>query len=489
MRRSIYTIFAAVFLTPLHIVAADQPTACELLDKYAANRDKLTSFIAKTEARHSAQWGNQERPDLGRLTSELRFDGKRIHLLHYYWEHLAAIDVIAPIRDASYWADLWDGKHSITFGKRMSTDDRWAEISTEQRPVKHNTVVWCGGVALLGIRYSDYEPIDSVLRRAASMSVRPVREQVGSVACYVVDANTTSGKYTVWFDPQHGYQIARADIRAGPEHIFRRRPVKDNESNSLSVRNIRFEKIDGTWVPMESDIHGTSVRQRQDSTCTSTTHHKITQIILNPDHEALGSFVPVIEDGTNVRDRESSVTYTWQNGKLVDMTGQQYSLDDISNLPKLEGKVLPPLDGFDPKPQKGQLRNKRILVCFWDMDRCPSSVYYVLQLKEKQAVLADKNVFVLLIHVGGVKEDILQAWIKGREIPFVCGLIQGEANETLQRWCVRGLPWLVLTDSKQIVRAEGLRLRELEDEIEQASGATNSESSDERQATKNESSR
>jgi len=65
-------------------------------------------------------------------------------------------------------------------------------------------------------------------------------------------------------------------------------------------------------------------------------HYKRTQIILNPDHDKLGSFAdPILEDpsndpelvnGTRVaididgRD-DRALEYTWQDGKLVDDNG------------------------------------------------------------------------------------------------------------------------------------------------------------------------
>jgi len=447
--------------------AVEKLSVSELLDKYAKNQDRLASFIVKTEDVHSVQWSHKERPDFFRLTSEFRVDGKRTHLLYYTWDNLPVIDANTPIEDARYWADFWDGKCSILYAKRMSTDDRSVVISTEERLVKHNMVVWYEGVPILGIRHSDYDPIDSVLRRADSISVRPVLEQVGSVACYVIDANTTSGTYTVWLDPQHGYQIARADIRVGPDNAFRRRPVKDNESDSLSVRNIRFEKIDDTWVPMEADIYGTSIRQRQDSSCTSTGHHKITQITINPDHEALGSFVPVVENGTEVYDRDSGAEYTWQEGmKFVvdEWDGSiRYVPKDWSMLVGV-GKPLPKFDDIKLGLSAKQAKDKAILLCFFDMNQRPSR-HCIRQLAQRAAELKEKGVTVAAVETSQVAENTLNEWTKKRNIPFQVGAITADIEKTRFTWGVRSLPWMILTDKEHIVRAEGFNISELEEKI------------------------
>ena len=241
-----YTLLIiTAYLIPVQASAMEKLSVSELLDRYTANQDKLKSFIAKMEKSYRIRWHHKEQTDFGRLTSELRVDGKRIHLLHYNWDNLFSMDANTPIEDAGFWADLWDGKCSILYDKIISTDKKSAIVSTEERLVRHNTVVWCAGLPILGIRHSSYEPIDSVLRQADSISVRNELEPVGLVACYVIDANTTTGRYTVWFDPQHGYQIAQAEIHTGPDNIFRGRLRKEVESYFLSVRNIRFENVDG----------------------------------------------------------------------------------------------------------------------------------------------------------------------------------------------------------------------------------------------------
>ena len=467
MRGMYKLLIIAACCVPVQAFAIEKLSVSELLDRYAANQDKLASFIAKTEDVHSIQWSHKERPDFYRLASEFRVDGKSTHLLYYTWRNLPSIDANTPIEDARYWADLWDGKCSILYAKRMSTDEGSVVISTEERLAKHNMVVWYEGVPILGIRHSDYEPIDSVLRRANSISVRDELEQLGSANCYVIDANTTSGTYTVWLDPQHGYQIARADIRVGPDNAFRRRPVKDNESDSLSVRNIRFEKIDGTWVPMEADIYGTSIRQRQDSSCTSTGHHKITQITINPDHEALGSFVPVVENGTEVYDRDSGAEYTWQEGKkfVVDERDGciRYVPKEWSILVSV-GKPLPQLEGIKLNLSSEQTKNRAILLCFFDMNQ-RSSRNCTTQLAQKAEELKEKGITAAFIQASEVDDKKLNEWTKANNIPLPVGTITADIEKTSFSWGVRALPWLILTDPNHFVTAEGFTLDELYDKV------------------------
>ncbi|MCX5638924.1 MAG: hypothetical protein NTX52_14705, partial [Planctomycetota bacterium] len=58
----------------------------------------------------------------------------------------------------------------------------------------------------------------------------------------------------------------------------------------------------------------------------SDTYYKRTEIILNPDHDALGSFVPDdIRNGAKAYKVDvPGITYTWQDGRVVDATGKVF---------------------------------------------------------------------------------------------------------------------------------------------------------------------
>ena len=51
-------------------------------------------------------------------------------------------------------------------------------------------------------------------------------------------------------------------------------------------------------------------------------------------------------------------------------------------------------------------------------------------------------------------------------ISFLIGMIQGDVEEIRLAWGVKSLPWLILTDPKHIVRAEGFNAAELDTRIQ-----------------------
>jgi hypothetical protein len=83
---------------------------------------------------------------------------------------------------------------------------------------------------------------------------------------------------------------------------------------SFTLQNVRFEENKNVWVPMEADIE-----QSKDGQSTGW-HHKRIQMILNPDHDALRSFVADdIPDGTEVvfPGLHNKTGYKWRNGEPV----------------------------------------------------------------------------------------------------------------------------------------------------------------------------
>ena len=97
------------------------------------------------------------------------------------------------------------------------------------------------GHELMGIFYGDYERIDSVLRKADTISVRKETEQVGESDCFVIDANAGGGKYTVWIDPKHGYNIAKGRVQR-ENAVPYGRPQWQVKNASNSIDNVTFKK-------------------------------------------------------------------------------------------------------------------------------------------------------------------------------------------------------------------------------------------------------
>jgi hypothetical protein len=130
----------------------------------------------------------------------------------------------------------------------------------------------------------------------------------------------------------------------------------------------------------------------------------------------------------------------------------------------LTGKPLPSFDrimaGFDLEGTT----EKMVLVCFFDINQRPSR-NCIMQLAKQAEQLKQKGVAVVTVQASKVDEEALNEWVKRNNISFPFEMVQDDAEKIRCSWGVRSLPWLILTDGKHIVRAEGFGLMELDDKI------------------------
>jgi len=303
------------------------PTALELLDKYAETQNKVQSFIAETVSLGETVSSNPEykgKKRYSRTFSEIRSDGEREYALIYTWINISSPGEVKSKDEASSClSNLWDGKSFLSYlrDEQMISDlgeviiNRSPKNSPRRRRDAAMGYFYGDDIRL----YGDCIRVDFILRKADTISVRDKTEHISGSECYVIDAETKRGKYTLWIDPKHGYNLAKAEIRRQEGDLFRGQPIRKATSSSF-LENVRFEKVDGVWVPMEWDNKLTA---NWPDNYLRSVHNKRTAITLNPDHEALGSFVPDdIKNGAKVYIAPlMSIHYTWQDGKVVDKEG------------------------------------------------------------------------------------------------------------------------------------------------------------------------
>ncbi len=130
----------------------------------------------------------------------------------------------------------------------------------------------------------------------------------------------------------------------------------------------------------------------------------------------------------------------------------------------LLGKALPDLKGIETDFAPEQYNDKMILVCFWDMNQRPSR-NCMNQLAGRAEQLRQKGVILIAIQASKVDESALNQWVRKYNISLPVGMVWAEEKETIFAWGVKSLPWLILTDRKHIVRAEGFGLSELDEKL------------------------
>jgi protocatechuate 3,4-dioxygenase beta subunit len=128
------------------------------------------------------------------------------------------------------------------------------------------------------------------------------------------------------------------------------------------------------------------------------------------------------------------------------------------------GKSLSDINNLDIGLNTRTFEDSAILLCFFNFEQRPSR-NCMMHLVKKEKQLKGKGVTVIAIHASNVDENTLNEWIKKNNIPFPVGMIQDDEEKIRFNWGVRSLPWLILTDRKHIVTAEGFGLDELDEKI------------------------
>jgi hypothetical protein len=147
--------------------------------------------------------------------------------------------------------------------------------------------------------------------------------------------------------------------------------------------------------------------------------------------------------------------------KELDSSGKPVQARSLIN------NTLPDISGLVPDFNIEQVKDKCVLVCFWDYQQRPSR-NCVLQLARKSQQLKERDIAVVVIHASKVEQTILDELIAKNQISFPLGMILSDEQKTRFNWGVKSLPWLILTDKQHIVTAEGFGLAELDKKLVQS---------------------
>jgi hypothetical protein len=110
------------------------------------------------------------------------------------------------------------------------------------------------------------------------------------------------------------------------------------------------------------------------------------------------------------------------------------------------------------------IREKVALICFFDTQQHPSR-NCIIELAKRAAELKERGLTVLAVQTSKIGKDRLSEWVRENDISFPVGMIEGEEEKTRSAWGVRSVPWLILTDKRHVIRAEGFGINELNEKI------------------------
>jgi hypothetical protein len=313
MSRHIAVVLLAISVSFPSAPGAEKPptvTLSQLLARYAETQDQAQSYVLKvlTVRTGSASDQTGELTVRGATTyteKEVHYDGRRVKEIRKIWGFANSLDRDVPKERPIYVSYLWDGKDLYQYSTN-TIPGRPPRLTLHRN--KKDVVPSAFAHDSLNDNKGGRR-IDVVLREAETVSLRENRESIGGSSCYVIDAVTKDDKFTVWMDPEHGYNPAQL--------LW----VHESPGGKLSWRefrkNVRFERIDGVWIPMEGDIE--TAHWATGYSARGGAHVKRTQFLRNPDHEALRSFLPDdVANGSRVVITDvPGIAYTWQDGRII----------------------------------------------------------------------------------------------------------------------------------------------------------------------------
>ncbi len=320
------------FLLVSSSLFGQMPTAEELLKKHHKASEKLQSYICNYEfEQHSKRVTPGHRGLNGKWDQyksvEIRWDGpgERGKKIRNSWGDVGGHPQMQDIKkkNRTHSSTMWDGK-------------AWYQFSKSMLPGKNDLLTIMRGKTSLNLKNWNsigwVDPFFKIAKRGgvlkeelANNQIKEIRvanktSKVGGTKCYVIEATLTNGtEYMYWIDPEHDYQIARS--------TFRKKAGFDDGSFPIAVQFMQtvefsdFKEISGAWIPMTTTERNKSFNKETGGTAEDKSIYKRTRVILDPDHDALGSFLP--DDITNgatvvLVTGETSLKLRWQDGAVVD---------------------------------------------------------------------------------------------------------------------------------------------------------------------------
>jgi hypothetical protein len=309
-------------------------TATQVLDEFARTQDRLLSlaYTVTTTTEEVAE-GNRF------FIAEVRTDANRAVSRERAW----GPGTLTPTSQADPYSYIrvTDGREICSYsaqGNRPGTLNIYPAGVKQGSPDSARRAVlnYNNAGYLFGLFGGIEDRCDIVLRNATDLRVRNQPERVNGVACLVLEARRTHGnkdeQYTLWFDPAHGFHIARAEIRLGP---------KGESPAAISrVNQVTFHQADGFWVPASAEADSWARNTRDGSTSSSKTHVRITSIRVNPKDNPVSAFalrdvregsrVTLFDGGpvNGVNKWQIKGQGTWQKGRSVDKQGNVFWTPD-----------------------------------------------------------------------------------------------------------------------------------------------------------------
>lgn len=320
------------------------PSVSELLEKYTQALDSTQSFISSWECSgvgscNIPSWGMRTNNAKQSEVGEHRTDNKgRSYVKSFRWGEVSGSMLTRD--NARYVLSVIGSDFTYRHNKQLGAPPEKSHLNylEEGKPGwdtgyrkswgyfdKNGKVNFFMGYMQTKAR------LDRILKKARRIRLHPKPEVIRGSRCYIIEADTRYGEFKVWLDSEHGYHPAKIEVFVAlgddigdpdkPRIITR----ADGITRQYAMSNVRFEKVNDVWVPMEADSRSHVVLGSPDKFSSGRSHFKRVKIVLNPDHDALESFEdptknlqldPELQDGTVLYTGDETKG-TWSSGRTT----------------------------------------------------------------------------------------------------------------------------------------------------------------------------
>lgn len=301
----------------------NRPTVEQIWKQFAQSRQNMNSF--KTEYQTAAKYSYSRGNLKGQMYIKFcdKFDGNRCKTTQFIWGNVGGKNIIES--KADYWSDLWDGENLYTYNRSSANAGNVfiSRRNDSNEVIKNGNNLIKSGISgqIMGYPWGNYERINELWKsNSKQFKLREKTENIRGSDCYVIDADIKGmGKYTIWVDPVHNYHITKIYVqRRENDRIWTNKLKKGDYSNEI-FEILQYQKVGDSWFPKEctKSIKGNNSGNIGNDQTSIT----ITNVVFNPDHNALKSFsTDDIVNGAavNLPALFPKNTFIWQDGKVVD---------------------------------------------------------------------------------------------------------------------------------------------------------------------------
>ena len=299
--------------------------------------------VAKSNNKFAGELAHHSGKKIEYLVTEFRTDGDRRKRITYRWGDYNGPGgkiYFRPETDKQVSIEVYNGEKRFDHVRFQGDPGRVHIFQKEPENIIGWMLAYENHISkCFGYLEGDIERLDRILRRAGTgqVSVRDKMEDLNGTAHYVIDAKTEHGQYTIWLNPEKGYNFSKAILakKTGDLLMGENLDALGDYTFKSIIRNTDFKKVDGVWVPFKGTAEMKMKRNRQNRQNESNTALKrdieLTSILINPDHDALDSFsIDGIRDGAKASVIGNGPSgeyvwrdgYVWQDGKVLDADGK-----------------------------------------------------------------------------------------------------------------------------------------------------------------------